>query len=239
MKLNGRLLSIAEKLPACDILVDIGTDHGYIPIYAVKNNICKKAIASDLREGPLKAALRNIKKNSVERKIELRQGNGLESILPYECDLIVIAGMGGSLIRDILSESLEKAKRAKLLVLQPNTALFHLRKWLYENGFDIVDEALSFDAGKFYCIISTKWTGVSNQMEDEDYYLGLKLFSSKDPLLNAYLNKKLSELNVIITGRARSNKENKHKRDYDNDISTVSCIKIKERIVDYLEGRRE
>jgi len=239
MKLTGRLLSIAEKLPKCDILADVGTDHGYIPIYAVKNNICRKAIAVDLKEGPLKAAFKNVKKNLVEDKVEIRLGSGLESIQPGECDLIVIAGMGGTLIRDILSASIEKAKSAKLLVLQPNTALFHLRKWLYENGFDIVDESLSFDSGKFYCIISAKSTGVTTRMEDEDYYLGVKLFSSNDPLLEKYLAKKLNELNVIIEGRAKSNKKRSNMREYDNDIGTEILIRIKDRITDFLEGRRK
>lgn len=235
MKLNGRLLAIARKLPACNVLADIGTDHGYIPIYAVKNNICKKAIASDLREGPLKVALKNIKRNSVAKDIELRQGNGLEKILPGECDLIVIAGMGGSLIRDILSVGIDKAKGAEMLVLQPNTALHILRKWLCENGFDILDETLSFDMGKYYCILSVKWTGVSNKLADEDYYLGQRLFSSKDPLLNEYLEKKLIELNVIINGRAKSNKEKADVRDSDSEIDTATCARIRGRIIKHLE----
>jgi len=233
MKLNGRLLSIAGKLIPCDILVDIGTDHGYIPIYAVKNNICRRAIGTDLREGPLKAALRNIKKNAVEGRVELRQGNGLESVLLEECDQVVISGMGGTLIRDILSESIEKAKRANFLVLQPNTALYHLRKWLYESGFDISDETLSLDAGKFYVIMRAKWNGVPEKFSDVDYYLGVRLFSGNDPLLDAYLKRKLNEVEVILEGRAKSRGE----RGYDGEISTEACIGIKERIVEYLERR--
>ena len=76
-------------------------------------------------------------------------------------------------------------------------------------------------------------------MEDEDYYLGVKLFSSNDPLLEKYLAKKLNELNVIIEGRAKSNKKRSNMREYDNDIGTEILIRIKDRITDFLEGRRK
>jgi tRNA (adenine22-N1)-methyltransferase len=93
MKLNKRLMMIAGKIPKCHTLADIGTDHAYIPIYAVKNQLCEKALAADLREGPLKMALENIRRCGTADKIEIRLGNGLEPIIYNEIDVIVVAGM--------------------------------------------------------------------------------------------------------------------------------------------------
>jgi tRNA (adenine22-N1)-methyltransferase len=159
MRLNGRLKMIADRIPQCGILADIGTDHAFIPIYAIKNELCEKALAADLRPGPLKMASNNIKKHGLSDRIETRMGDGLEPILLNECEVIVIAGMGGTLIRDILAGSIEKSQAARILLLQANTAIDTLRRWLYENGFVIEQEHLALDAGKYYVLIESKWTG--------------------------------------------------------------------------------
>lgn len=235
MKLNRRLGRIAEKIPQCRILTDVGTDHAYIPIYAVKNALCEKALAADLRSGPLRMANKNIKRYGLEESIETRLGNGLEPISPSECDVIVIAGMGGSLIRDILSTSIEKAQMAQLLLLQPNNATDALRRWLYENGFDIIEEMLALDAGKFYCIIKSKWTGLAVKKDEFSYYLGDKLFTGNDPLLPSYLTKKLKELGIIIAGRGRSDQGKEREAVGEAGLDTATCIYIRDRLLDYLE----
>ena len=235
MKLNNRLKIIAEKIPECDILADIGTDHGYIPIYAVKNHLCRKALAADLRPGPLKMAQRNIIRYGLEDQIEIRLGNGLEPIEYSESDIIVISGMGGQLIRDILSRSFEKAVHAKLLLLQPNNAVNALRKWIYENGFDIVDETLVLDSGKIYCLINCKWTGNKTSKDEFIYYIGEKLLTSNDPLLKSYLNKKLKELEVITEGRGRANPDKGRKSTGTYEIDTETCIFIRDRLKDELD----
>ena len=204
MKLNNRLMMITKQIPQCNILADIGTDHAFIPIYAVKHEICAKALAADLREGPLKIAHENIKKHKLENSIETRLGNGLQPISLFECDVIVIAGMGGQLIRDILAASLEKAHKAKMLILQPNNATDSLRRWLDGNGFHIIGETLALDAGKLYCIMKVKWTDTVVEKDDFAYYIGEKLLESRDPLLKRYLTKKLGEIEVIIEGRSKS-----------------------------------
>lgn len=235
MKLNGRLKMIAAKIPKCDILADIGTDHAYIPIYAAKKGICKKALAVDLKEGPLKIANTNIKRYGIEEKIEIRLGRGLEAISPEESDVVVISGMGGNLIRDILSDSAEKAKRAKLLLLQPNNALDALRKWIYENGYTISEELLAKDAGKIYCLIIARWTGSAEKKDEFAYYVGEKLFDGNTDLLQKYLEKKLRELDVIIKGRGRSESDKKRNANAVLQMDTATCIDIRNRIYDYLK----
>jgi tRNA (adenine22-N1)-methyltransferase len=234
MKLNERLTMIAANIPNCRILTDVGTDHAYIPIYAVKNYLCEKAIAVDLREGPLNIANKNIKRRGLENSIETRQGNGLEPISLSESDVIVIAGMGGSLIRDILSAATEKVQKARLMLLQPNNAADALRKWLYESGFSIVEEKLALDAGKLYCLICAKWTGSAEKGDEFAYYIGEKLFKGNDPLLQRYLNKKLKELEVIIEGRSRAQKERNFEASGVTGMDTAVCIEIRNRLFDYI-----
>lgn len=236
MKLNDRLSEIAGKIPKCNILADIGTDHGYIPIYALENGLCKKALAADLREGPLKMAYANIKKSDVEKSIELRLGNGLEPISLSECDVVVIAGMGGNLIKEILADSLEKAKAANLLLLQPNNAVDSLRRWLNENGFEITDESLALDAEKLYNVLSAKWTGKIDQYDQFSYYIGKKLLERKQPLLERYLNKKLKELDVIIEGRSKACKRRNYSEEYPNSMETSEYIEIRDKLEAYLKG---
>lgn len=236
MKLNDRLAEIAGKIPKCNILADVGTDHGYIPIYALENGLCQKALAADLREGPLKMAYANIKKNNLENSIELRLGNGLEPILLSECDVVVIAGMGGNLIKDILAASTEKARAAGLLLLQPNNAVDSLRRWLNENDFEITDESLALDTGKLYNVLSAKWTGKIEKDDLFSYYIGRKLLERKQPLLERYLNKKLRELDVIIEGRSKACKQRNYGEEYPNSIETSEYIDIRDKLAAYLKG---
>lgn len=246
LKLNARLKIIAEKIPRCRILTDIGTDHAYIPIYAVKNGRCSKSLAADLREGPLKMASANVKRYGLETLIETRLGNGLEPVTPEECDVIVIAGMGGSLIRDILASSVSKAKEAQLLLLQPNNAADVLRKWLCENGFEIVQETLVIDAGKLYCLVSAKWTGRAAAEDEFSYYIGNVLLGGNDPLLHKYVEKKVKELETVISGRARSRTEKRRVEAGREDeaagrmsilagMDTEKCIEIRNRLIKFLE----
>lgn len=235
VKLGERLETIAGQIPKCRILSDIGTDHAFIPIYAIENGLCEKALAADLRRGPLEMADSNIRKHKLENKIELRLGNGLEPILPEECDVIVIAGMGGQLIRDILAASPGKASQASLLLLQANNAVDALRKWLYENGFHISGEKLVSDAGKLYCLIKAVWTGKPEIRDEFTYYVGEKIFEGNSPLLGQYLLKKLKELEVIIEGRSMSDPEKKRCFNEEGVMDTDTCIRIRDRLADYVE----
>ncbi len=235
MELKGRLKAIANQIPHCSILADVGTDHAYIPIYAVKNNLCKRALAADLRPGPLKRASANIGRYGLTDRIETRLGDGLEPILLHECDTVTIAGMGGVLIRDILSASLVKAQAAETLLLQPNNAVEALRKWLYESGFDIMDEIIAFDAGKLYCIIKARWLNQPCMKDEFAYYIGEKIFEGNELYLDKYLLKKLKELEVIIEGRALSVTEKECDVKNGVGLATKDCIFIRDKLVEYLK----
>ncbi|HOQ07698.1 MAG TPA: class I SAM-dependent methyltransferase [Clostridiales bacterium] len=237
MKLDGRLGMIAENIPKCRILADVGTDHAFIPIHAVKASICEKALATDVRPGPLMNAEKNIVKHGLDRFIETRLGDGLEPIHESECDVVVIAGMGGPMIRRILEVSEEKAKKFSLLLLQPNNASEAVRRWLYDNGFSIIEEKLAEDDRKLYCLIKTRWTGVYEKGDDFDCYIGKRLMESNDPLLKPYLEKKLGELNTIINGRSKSDPGKPRRTGYDSYMDTRTCMEIRDRLTALLYSR--
>lgn len=196
MKLTERLQCIASKVHKNSKIADIGTDHAYIPVYLTKNSISRGAIAADINKGPLERASKYICENGLENIIETRLGSGLTILRPGEVDTIIIAGMGGMLIRDILAHSKGVLDTAKTLVLQPMIAQDVLREWLYNSGFKIVDEELAREENKIYTIIVAEH---GSEDVDEIYYdIGKKLFEKKDPLLEKYLRKKINELEKVV-----------------------------------------
>lgn len=198
MILKGRIKLIADMIPECDILSDIGTDHAYIPIYSVEKEKCRKAIACDIREGPVAVANKHIRQYGMEGRIETRIGSGLKPLREDEMDVCVIAGMGGVLIREILTEDLEKAKLAKALVIQPMNCIELVREWLYLNGFEIFDEGLINEGFRIYNVIVARWTGKITKKEQIYHYIGEKLIEKKDPLLKKYINRRLELINRVI-----------------------------------------
>lgn len=153
LHLSPRLEKIAELIPSAESLADIGTDHAYIPICACLSNKVKHAVASDIKLGPIARAADNIKHFDLGNRIILRIGPGLQTIAPGEADIIVIAGMGGILISEILKTANEVTSSAKLLILQPMTAATELRDYLAENEFTCLNEHIAAEEDKFYNII--------------------------------------------------------------------------------------
>ena len=196
--LSPRLKIIADSIQGYETAADIGSDHAYIPIYLAKNNRVKSAIATDVNSGPVEISKKRIKSYGVEAKVSVRQGDGLQIIKPGEAEVIVVAGMGGILIRDILDRDAKVAKSAKLLILQPMRDSDIIRKWLFEHDFDIIDEELVKDQDKIYEVI---WAiPVSKAREVKGIMLvGDKIIEKKHPLAAEYINKKTSELEKVIT----------------------------------------
>lgn len=198
MLIKGRLALIASKVPKCNCVCDVGTDHAYIPIYLIKNDICCRAIASDLTAGPIETAKRNIDLFGLNSNIETRIGYGLSTLRKNEADVIVIAGMGGMLIAEILEKDIDKARTASTLVIQPMSAVEITRKWLYDNGFDIFDEELVKEGRKIYNVIVAKWTGRKRKIDEVYYYIGEMLEKKRDPLLKEYITRRLNTLRNIL-----------------------------------------
>jgi len=153
VKLSKRLETILSLVPSCECLADIGTDHAYIPIEAVTLGIAKRAIASDIGEGPIIFARSHIADAALADIIDTRVGDGLSTITPGEADVIVIAGMGGQLISDIIRKGIGKLGQATL-ILSPQSELDIVRAMLLSGfGYVILAERAVYDDGKYYFII--------------------------------------------------------------------------------------
>ncbi len=197
MRLSDRLQTIANFIPKNTIVGDIGTDHGYIPIYLIENKISKKVIATDISKNSLDKIINCVKGTKYEKDIDMRLGDGLDPIKPFEVDTVVIAGMGGLLIRDILDKDKDKRDSITNFILQPNIATEELRKYLYENNFEIVDEKLVKEDGKFYEVI---WAKKGKAYVDRDIYyeIGEKLLANRDPLLEEFLSNRIQMNEEIL-----------------------------------------
>ncbi|WP_039656113.1 tRNA (adenine(22)-N(1))-methyltransferase [Clostridium tyrobutyricum] len=198
MQLSSRLKAICNMVDHCNCTADIGTDHGYIPIYLVKNNICNRAIASDINKGPIRKAEINIRNEDLQNKIECRLGSGLNTINIGEVQEIIIAGMGGNLIRDIINENINIFKSVNTLILQPIQNPEVLREYIYKMGFTIVDEELCIDENIFYEIIKVKYAKNKNNIDTIFYEVGEKLIEKKHPLVNRFINKKIDKYRTIL-----------------------------------------
>ncbi len=151
--LTKRLETIKNLVTNSKVLIDVGTDHGYVPISLITEKRALKVIASDVNKGPLDNARGNIQKAGLLEQIELRLGGGLCPAQIGEADTVIIAGMGGILIKDILCESYEKSQNTKKLILQPMNSQDVLREYLINNNFSIKNEHLAIEGEKIYNII--------------------------------------------------------------------------------------
>ena len=188
--LTNRLQAVANMVEKGVSVADIGTDHAYVPLYLVQNDLVSRAICSDVKEGPCKIARENIREQGLQNIIEVRCGSGLSVLRPYEVNTAVIAGMGGELIASILSGDSSIAKSIRKFVLQPMTALDELRLYLYQNGYHIENEVLAKEKNKYYVIMDVIHQAVKVP-EPEYLYIGKKLIENHDPLLEGYLLHKI------------------------------------------------
>ncbi len=144
---------MAKRIPEQAVVADIGSDHAYLPCYAVKKGLAKKAIAGEVADGPFRAAEQQVREAGLEAFIEVRKGNGLEVIDPQEADCITIAGMGGALIVSILQAGHLKLEGVKRLILQPNIGAEHIRQWLIDHHWELMEEEIIEEDGKIYEIL--------------------------------------------------------------------------------------
>ena len=149
MQLSLRLSAIAEMVTEGNRLVDVGCDHGYLPVYLIFEKKIPQAIAADVGKGPLSRAREHIHQYGLDNYIETRLSDGLKEIGKEEGDTLVIAGMGGPLMEKILTEGEETRKGFRELILQPQSDIPHVRKFLFENGYHIVNEEMVLEEGKF------------------------------------------------------------------------------------------
>ncbi len=199
MKLTDRLLKIASLVTKGKKIADIGTDHGYIPVHLLNEGNIDFAILADVNKGPLENARKEVRHNNLIDKVDLRLGSGIEVLKKGEVDEVIIAGMGGILISELLEANIEVAQSTEKFIHQPMQAQKELRKYLLNNGYEILDEVLVREDFRIYEIIVAKYTGKNTNVEDEIFYeVGNKLIENKDELLNEFIDKRIHTYTSIL-----------------------------------------
>ncbi len=200
-KLTPRLQKIYDILTPCETVSDIGTDHAYIPVCLCLSGKCQKAIASDINKGPVLRAKATATEYGAENMIDIRLGSGLKTVKENETDAIIVAGMGGLLIAQILEESKEVAKSCKELILQPMTAISELREYLIQNGYTIKEEHIVREEEKLYTIIKVS-VGEDMPYSPAELYMGKAVIKNEN--YEAYRASRLLKIDKQITGLSRS-----------------------------------
>lgn len=203
MQLSKRLQAVADLAESCACAADVGTDHGYIPIYLVQQGIAEKAIAMDINRGPLERAAANICGYGLGDRITTRQSDGLHALQAGEAQCVIIAGMGGLLTIRILEEGREVLTGIHALVLQPQSELEQVRTYLLSHGYRICKENMVKDDGKFYPMMQVR-PGESEAWQPEEYACGKYLIEQKNPALQEFLEKEerlCGEILASLKGR--------------------------------------
>ena len=163
--LDDRLLSVASFVRPGDAVIDVGTDHAYLPVYLLEAGIATRALATDINPGPLNNARETVAACGLENAISTALANGLDGAEDFEADTVMICGMGGELIADIIDRAPEMKDPAVRLILQPMTRRGSLASYLYKNGFEILSEAYSRDAGKYYVTLLVGYSGECREID--------------------------------------------------------------------------
>ncbi len=227
IKLTDRLQTIANEVKYGETVADIGTDHGFLPIYLWEQKISPKVIMADISAGSLGKARDNCKELHPDAEFDLRLGNGIQILEDGEVDVVAIAGMGGILMTEILGDNYEKSHSFKRFVLQPRNNVGYLRHWLRNNGFCITNEQLVRE-GKFICEIITVIpkeiaAPLNTDADAIEYQFPFNLVDFKGPLTLEYLNRHLETEKYILESMKSGNK------------TTFEDLRRQEYRIDYLE----
>ena len=195
--ISKRLELVASFVPQGAILLDVGSDHAYLPIELVERGKIESAIAGEVVEGPYQSAVKNVEAHGLKEKIQVRLANGLAAFEEVDqVSVITIAGMGGRLIARILEEGLDKLANVERLILQPNNREDDLRIWLQENGFQIVAESILEEAGKFYEILVVE--AGQMKLSASDVRFGLFLSKEVSPVFVQKWQKEAAKLEFAL-----------------------------------------
>ena len=212
MELSKRLYAVAGLVTEGASVADIGTDHGYVPIYLVESGIASKVIALDVNQGPLNRARMHIVGHGLGDRIETRLSDGLAMIRPGEVDTVIASGMGGPLTIRILQEGKEVADQLNALILQPQSEICRVRRFLTENGYRIEQEDMVLEDGKYYPVMRVVH-GTKEPYEEWEYLYGKRLLEARHPVLLEFLKRELHIKESILEQLAgRSGSESARER---------------------------
>lgn len=214
VKISDRLKTAASLIREGAVLADVGTDHGYVPIYLLEQKKIKSAIAMDINKGPLERAREHIHLYGMDAYIQTRLSDGVAALEEGEADSILVAGMGGGLVMHILEEGKAVCQAADELVLQPQSELRSVREYLSENGYVTDVERMVFEDGKYYPMMRVRYQAEKNENTDMaikdtenskeksrykvECLYGRYLLMEKNPVLHQYLEKERQVFESIL-----------------------------------------
>ena len=226
-----RLEEIINLAEDNSIVADIGTDHGIVPYELIKSNKAKKVIASDISEKSLDKLREKLDYLDEPEKIILNVSDGLDNLNEYQVDTVIISGMGGNLIVDILNKNIDVAKSANCLILGANNSLSVLRKFLHDNSFEIIEEVDLFENDKYYQIIKVK-VGKQLFLNEYEYEFGKFLIDNKSENLKQYIQQQVENKKIIL-----SNISEKYSDNVKNAIDNINVeIKELEKVLNKIEA---
>lgn len=221
-KLDSRLQLCASMVRKNCKLADIGTDHAYLPIWLVKNDVIPKAIACDINMGPLQKAAFNIRRYSIGKQVDARISDGLELIFPNEADDIVMAGMGGELIASIIEKAPWLKDQEKHLILQPMTSEYELRSYLSKNGFAVKQEKAVTDGDHIYTVMQAEYDPANVQTEALFPYIGILKADTQEN--KAYIERVISRLQKRADGLKQSGKHGEEAKQLEQTILQLKAM---------------
>lgn len=217
MELSQRMQRVADMVENSRAVADIGCDHGYVSIYLVESGRTRHAYAMDVRRGPLSKAVEHVKQKALETQIECRLSDGLEKLAPGEADTLILAGMGGLLMVDILKRGSSHMRGDEVLILQPQSDIAAVRRYIYEIGYQIQAEDMLVEEGKYYMILRAESraaeplgkerqktaerdeTEGKEALSEVEYQYGPCLLRERHPILAEYLKKEQEKLMELQT----------------------------------------
>ncbi len=198
MHLSVRMHMVADMVPQSRCVADVGCDHGYLSIWLIREGIVERAIAMDLRKGPLARARENIRFFHQQERIETRLSDGVEKLHPGEADTIVIAGMGGELMSGILAAGHRQVQKANCLVLQPQSDVHLVRQQIRKDGYRIVAEDACYEDGKYYVVMRAEHGDAPKSEKPYADRYGTHLIMSGHPVYLEYLRMELGKKRAMI-----------------------------------------
>lgn len=199
MKLSARLLACADYVRPGNVAADIGTDHGHLPIYLLKQNICPRVLAADLREKPLNFARQNAVLYGIGENMEFYLSDGLKNVPRGAFRTVICAGMGGETICSILDAARDLWTPEYQFILQPQSAPYELREYLGNNGFVIDGETLARDGKFVYTVMNVRW-GEGKAFSPGQCYRPQGCVSREDSLYRDHMTRMIKNLSMTVSG---------------------------------------
>lgn len=235
MKLSNRLEMVVSFVKPGMLAADVGTDHGHVPVELVRRGVVTRALAMDVRKGPLSKAEENIAAAGLKDKIETRLSDGVRKLAAGEADSVIIAGMGGELVIHILEDGRHVWETVEQWVLSPHSEIHKVREWIWKNSFVIVKEDMVFEEGKFYTVLDVRkrQDGCEHAAQDEknvdaeptekDFRYSVYLRNTKNAVFMDFLKEeeeKLLSLRENLAKQAETSERAKESlRDVDEKLS--------------------